>query len=166
MGSKTGAEKGYSVDALTRMFGVNRRTLVARLAGATPVKSGPRQKLYRLSDAIQGFIAQPLQGAEAAGLQEVRGRKLAAETELAELKLQKQRGELVLSADVRSDLTECLRSLYTRLAVTMPQQLAPRLQAKTARQAEEIVRVEVERVFAELRAEHVQYLAEWDAAEG
>jgi hypothetical protein len=166
MGSKTGAEKGYSVDALTRMFGVNRRTLVARLEGATPVQSGPRQKLYRLSDAIQGFISQPLQGAEVVGLAEVRGRKLAAETELAELKLQRERGELVQSADVRDDLVEVIRSLHTRLAVTMPEQLAPRLAAKTAKQAAEILRAEVGRVFTELRSEHARYLAERDAVEG
>ncbi len=166
MGTKTGTEKGYSISALARMAGVDRRTLAARLEGVTPPESGPKGKLYRLSDVVQSFIAQPLQAEEAEEFQQARGRKLEAEAGLAELKLQKQRGEMVPSDDVRADLVEVIRSLYTRLAVTLPQQLAPRLQAKTAKQAEEILRVEVERVFAELRAEHVQYLTEWDAAEG
>lgn len=166
-GSQAGAEQGYSVDALTKLFGVNRRTLLARLKGATPMKSGAGGgKRYRLSDAVQGFISEPLRGAEVVGLQGVRGRKLAAETELAELKLQKQRGELVQSGDVRQDVVEVIRDLHTRLAVTMPQQLGPRLQAKTAREAAEILSAEVGRVFAELRAEHARYLAEMDAAEG
>lgn len=165
--SKDGAEEGYSVDALTKLFGVNRRTLVARLKGATPVKSGPGGgKLYRLSDVAQGFISQPLRGAEVAGLAEFRGRKLAAETELTEMKLQKQRGELVPSAEVRDDLTGVIRDLYTRLAVVMPQQLGPRLKAKTARWATELLSAEVARIFTEFRQEHVQYLAEWDVAEG
>jgi hypothetical protein len=163
---KTSAEKGYSVNTLTRLLGVNRRTLLARLEGVTPVKSGPREKLYRLSDAVQGFISQPLRGAEVVGLAEVRGRKLAAETELTEMKLQRQRGELVPSADVRDDLTEIIRSLYTRLAVVMPQQLGPRLRAKTAGQAAQVLRAEVERLFTEFRQEHVQLLAGRDAAEG
>lgn len=166
MGSKTDAEKGYSLSTLARMMGVDRRTLASRLQDATPVKASAREKLYRLQDAIQGFIAQPLQGAEVVGLAEVRGRKLAAETELAELKLQKQRGELVQSDDVREDLVEIIRSLYTRLAVAMPQRLAPRLKAKTARQAEEVLRAEVEREFTEFRREHVRHLAEWNAAHG
>lgn len=165
MGTKTSPEKGYSVNTLTRLLGVNRRTLLARLEGVEPVKSGPREKLYRLSDAVQGFISQPLRGAEVAELGEYRGRKLAAETELTEMKLQKQRGELVQSADVRDDLTGVIRDIYNRLAVVMPQQLGPRLQAKTARQATELLSAEVGRVFTELRQEHVQYLAEWDAAE-
>lgn len=166
MASKTSADKGYSVNTLTRLLGVNRRTLLARLEGVAPVKEGAREKLYRLSDAVQGFISHPLRGAEVAGVGEYRGRKLAAETELAELKLQKQRGELVSSADVRDDLVEVIRSLYTRLAVVMPQQLGPRLRAKTDVQATEILREEVERQFREFRREHVQLLAARDEAEG
>lgn len=166
-GGKGSAEEGYSVDALTKLFGVNRRTLVARLKGASPVKSGAGSgKLYRLSDVAQGFIAQPLRGREADEFAAVRARKLEAETGLVELKLRRERGEVVKVDDVREDLAEVIRSLHTRLTVTMPQQLAPRLQAKTSRQAEEVLRAEMEGVFAELRREHVRYLAEGDAAEG
>ncbi|MET0650195.1 MAG: DUF1441 family protein [Pyrinomonadaceae bacterium] len=166
MSSKTGTEKGYSISALARMAGVDRRTLASRLAGVTPLESGPKGKLYRLSDVVQNFITQPLQGEDDPALEEARRRKLEAEAGLAELKLQKERGEVVQSADVREDLVEVIRSLHTRLAVTMPQQLGPRLQAKTAQQATALLSAEVGRVFAELRAEHVQYLAEWDAAAG
>ena len=166
MGTKTGTEKGYSISTLARMAGVDRRSLASRLAGVTPVESGPKGKLYRLSDVVQGFISHPLQGEEAEEFQGARGRKLEAEAGLAELKLQKERGEVVESADVREDLVGVIRSLHTRLAVTMPQQIGPRLQAKTARQATELLSAEVGRVFDELRAEHDQYLAEWDAGEG
>jgi transcriptional regulator with XRE-family HTH domain len=166
MASKTGADKGYSISALARMAGVDRRTLAARLEGVTPLESGPKGKLYRLSDVVQCFITQPLQGEDDPALAEARGRKLEAEAGLAELKLKRERGEVVSQADVRSDLADFLRGFHTRFAVTLPQQLGPRLQGKTAKEAEEILRAEVEREFAEVRAEHVRYLAEWDAAEG
>ena len=160
MGTKTGTEKGYSISTLARMAGVDRRTLASRLEGVTPVESGPKGKLYRLADVVQGFITQPLQAEEAEEFQQARGSKLEAEAGLAELKLQRERGELVSRRDVLDDVTGVIRSLYNRLAVAMPQQLAPRLQAKTSRQAEAILRAEVERLFQEFRQEHARYLAE------
>lgn len=166
MGSKTGAEKGYSVSALARMMGVDRRTLASRLRDVTPVKSGSREKLYRLSDAVQGFISQPLQGLDAQEFQEARGRKLEAEAGLAELKLRKERGEVVSHADALSDLADVIRSLHRQLTQAMPQRLAPTLsRVKSPGRVAELLREEAERVFAELRREHAAQLAEWDAAE-
>jgi transcriptional regulator with XRE-family HTH domain len=166
MGAKTSPEKGYSINTLTRMMGVNRRTLVARLEGVTPVKTGHEGKLYRLSDALQGFISQPLRGQEAEALADVRARKLEAETGLAELKLQKERGEVVPHADALSDLTDVIRSLHQQLTQAMPQRLAPALsRVKSPARAAELLREELERVFAELRKEHAARLAEWDEAE-
>src|ERR1044071_1747783 len=91
MGSQADGEKGYSVSELARLMGVDRRTLAARLEEVEPLSSAAREKRYRLSDAVQGFITQPLQGQEAAGLAEAKGRKLEAEASMAELKLQRER---------------------------------------------------------------------------
>ena len=168
VGRKAGTEEGYSVDALTKIMGVNRRTLVARLKGTTPVKSGAgKGKLYRLSDAVQGFIDQPLRGREAESLAAVRARKFEAETGLAELKLQRGRGELVDRREVAADYTGLIRHFYNLFTVTVPQRLGPRLRAaKTAREAEEVLRVELEREFQEYRRECAERLAELDKAEG
>lgn len=161
MGSKTAAEKGYSISTLARMAGVDRRTLAARLEGITPVESGPKGKLYRLADVVQGFISQPLQAQEAEEFGGARGRKLEAEAGLAELKLQKERGELVDYREALEDFMGVFRHFYILFTVTMPQQLGPRLQAKTAGQAEQILREEMGREFQEFRRERVAKLAEF-----
>jgi transcriptional regulator with XRE-family HTH domain len=150
-----------SLTQLAAKLHINRGTLSRKLSGLKSV-SGPKgARLYPLSE-----VEALLDEAKDPALLEARRRKLAAEAELAELKLQRERGEVVPHRDVLEDLTAVIRSLYTRLAVVMPQQLAPRLQAKTARQAEEILRAEVERQFQEFRREHIRMLEEQDAAEG
>ena len=160
MPKKAGKNELLSLTQLAARLRVNRSTLSRKLSGLKFV-SGPKgARLYPLSE-----VAALLDEVKDPELTKARRRKLEAEAGLAELKLKKERGELVSSADVRADLMEVIRSLHARLAVTMPQQLAPRLQAKTAKQAESILRAETESIFAELRQEHVRYLAEWDAAE-
>jgi hypothetical protein len=158
MAKKANKNELLSLTQLSARLHVNRSTLSRKLSGLKCV-SGPKgARLYPVAE-----VAALLDEAKDPALVQARRRKL--EAGLAELKLRKERGELVATRDVREDLTGLIRSLHTRLAVTMPQQLAPRLRAQTARQAEEILRAEVGRVFAELRAEYVQHLAEWDAAE-
>jgi transcriptional regulator with XRE-family HTH domain len=167
MGSKTGTEKGYSISALARMAGVDRRTLASRLEGVTPLESGPKGKLFRLSDVVRNFITQPLQGEDDPALLGLRARKLEAEAGLAELKLKRERGELEDRRAVAADYHEMIRHFYTLLTVTVPQRLGPRLRVATStREAEEILRVEVEREFQEYRAECAQMLAELNEAEG
>lgn len=167
MGSKTDTEKGYSISALARMAGVDRRTLAARLEGVTPLETGSKGKLYRLSDVVRNFITQPLQGDDDPALLALRARKLEAEAGLAELKLQRERGEVLDRRDVLADIMTQYRELQLRLTLALPQLLGPRLAAaRTAGQAEELLRAELEREFRELRAEHAQYLAEADEAEG
>ena len=160
MAKKAGKNELLSLTQLATKLRINRSTLSRKLSGLKFVAGPKGARLYPLAE-----VAALLDEGKNPELTTARRRKLEAEAGLAELKLRKERGELVDHRDVRADLTECLRDLYNRLAVTMPQRLAPRLQAKTAKQAGEILRAEVEQVFAELRAEHVQYLAEWDAAE-
>ncbi len=156
MGTKTSAEKGYSVSALARMMGIDRRTLAARLEEATPLHSSAREKLYRLSDAMQGFIAQPLQGQEVAALAESKGRKLAAEAELLELRLGRERGELVPYAEVRDQLHRIFRDFHVRLAKRMPRELAQQLyRAESAAHVTDILQREMDRMFNEFRADHV-----------
>ena len=166
MGSKTGTEKGYSISTLARMAGVDRRTLASRLEGVTPLEAGPKGKLYRLADVVQGFITQPLQAQEAEEFAGARGRKLEAEAGLAELRLRKERGELVDYREALEDFMGDMRRLYLQFTVTMPERLGPRLRGKTAGQATEILREEMVREFAEYRREGAAKLAEFEGFGG
>jgi transcriptional regulator with XRE-family HTH domain len=160
MAKKASKNDLLSLTQLAAKLRINRSTLSRKLSGLKFV-SGPKgARLYPLSE-----VAALLDEAQDPALLAARRRKLEAEAGLAELKLQRERGEVVPHRDVLEDVTGVFRDLYHRLAVALPPQLAPRLRAKTAKQAEAILRAEVERVFADLRAEHAGYLAERDAAE-
>ena len=160
MSNKTGTEKGYSISALARMAGVDRRTLASRLEGVTPLESGPKGKLYRLADVVRNFITQPLQADDDPELSGLRARKLAAETELAELKLRRERGEVVDYREAVADFMQVWRSIHTWLTVSMPERLSARLyKAKSAARAAELLREEAERMLAEFREERLRHLA-------
>lgn len=161
MAKKANKNELLSLTQLAARLHINRSTLSRKLSGLKFVAGPKGARLYPLAE-----VAALLDEGKDPQLVEARRRKLEAEAGLAELKLRKERGEVVSTRDVREDLVEFIRTIYNRLAVAMPQQLAPRLQAKTARQAEAILRAEVEEVFAELRREHARYLAEWDAEQG
>lgn len=167
MGTKTGPEKGYSMSELARMMGVDRRTLASRLEGGAPLKSAAREKRYRLSDAVQGFIAQPLQGQEAAGLSEARGRKLGAEAELAELKLGRESGELVKARNVATRVINIFRAWRLRLAVQLPREISQQLyRAESAEHVADILRREVDRMLNEFRADHLGFIQATEGMEG
>jgi transcriptional regulator with XRE-family HTH domain len=151
----------YSLRQLAGLLGVDRNRLAEQVRDLESFQGPHGSRLYSLS-AVEGVLAEDPDP----DIREARLRKLEAEAGLAELKLQRERGEVVSHRDVLEDLTALIRSLHTRFAVTMPQQLAPRLRAKTVRQVEEILRTEMEQQFAELRREHESYLSERDAAEG
>jgi hypothetical protein len=160
MAQKASKNDLFSLTQLAAKLHINRGTLSRKLSGLKFVSGTKGARLYPLAE-VEALLDEERDPA----LQEARRRKLAAEAELAELRLRKERGEVVATRDVLADLAEVVRSLYVRLAVTMPQRLAPRLQSKTARQAGEVLRAEVERQFAEFRKEHARLLDERDAAE-
>lgn len=150
----------YSLRQLAGLLKVDRNRLAERVRDLESFPGPHGSRLYSLS-AVEEVLAEDPDP----DIREARLRKLVAEAGLAELKLKRERGEVVAVDDVREDLRETIRLMYDRLAVSMPQRLGPLLVAKTARQAEQVLRAEVGREFAELRAEFVQQLAEWDAAE-
>lgn len=166
MGAKTGPEKGYSLSALAKMMGVDRRTLAARLAGVSPLKQSSREKLYRLSDAVRGFIAMPLQGAEETDvLRASRQRKSAAEAGLAELKLGRESGELMPQREAFAHAFKLFRAMHVRLGVRLPREIAGQLyRAQSEAQVSDVLRREVERAFDELKADQEAFISRAEEA--
>lgn len=152
----------YSLRQLAGLLGVDRHRLAERVRDIESFQGPHGSRLYSLS-AVEEVLAEDPDP----DIREARLRKLRAEAGLAELKLQKERGEVVNYRDLLSDHLEILRDFYTRFTVTVPQRLGPRLRvATTAREAEEILRVELGREFQEVRAEHVRRLAGLEEVEG
>jgi transcriptional regulator with XRE-family HTH domain len=160
VGTKTGPEKGYSVSALARMMGVDRRTLASRLEGVSPLGQRSREKLYRLSDAVQGFVAMPLQGAEETEeLRASRQRKSAAEASLLELKLGRESGELLPRREVADHAFRLVKAMQQRLGVRLPREISAQLyRAESEAQVAQVLGKEVERAFRELRQDHEAFL--------
>lgn len=166
MGAHTGPEEGYSLSALARLMGVDRRTLAARLAGVSPLKQSSREKLYRLSDAVRGFIAMPLQGAEETDvLRASRQRKSAAEAGLAELKLGRESGELMSQREAFAHVFKLFRAMHVRLGVRMPHEISAQLyRAQSEAAVADVLRREVERAFGELKADQEGFITKAEEA--
>jgi hypothetical protein len=151
----------YSLRQLAGLLGVDRNRLAERVRDLESFPGPHRSRLYSLSAVEEALAEDPDPDIKAARL-----RKLVAEAGLAELRLKRESGELVAHRDVVDDWLGIFREFYILFTVTVPQRLAPRLKAKTAGQAEQILREELEQEFQEFRREQAQYLAEWDEAEG
>lgn len=152
----------YSLRQLAGLLGVDRNRLAERVRDLESFQGPHGSRLYSLSAVEEVLAADP-----DPDIREARLRKLVAEAGLAELKLKRERGEVVAVADLRSDYHEVFREFHTRFTVTVPQRLAPRLAlASSAREAEEMLRVELGREFQEYRTEQAHYLEHWDEAAG
>jgi transcriptional regulator with XRE-family HTH domain len=159
MAKKAGKNELLSLTQLAARLRINRGTLSRKLSGLKFV-SGPKgARLYPLSE-----VEALLNEAKDPALLEARRRKLTAEAELAELKLQRERGELVLAQDVRDDVTEVIRGVHQHFTVTAPATLAPQLRGKSVSQMEATLRGDAEQFFQGLRAEHEGYLREAEGA--
>jgi hypothetical protein len=152
----------YSLRQLAGLLKVDRNGLAERVRDLESFQGAHGSRLYSLS-AVEEVLAEDPDP----DLKEARLRKLVAEAGLAELKLKRERRELVDYREVLSDHLEVFRNFHTLFTVTVPQRLGQRLAlAKTAQEAEEILRVELAREFQEFRTEEAQYLDNWDEAEG
>jgi hypothetical protein len=91
--------KGWSVNRLATELRLDRRTVTGRLAASAvePIGEDRGDPIYSLADAARACFEAPTLG----GMAELQQRKLAAQTEAAELALQAQRGELVPADAVR-----------------------------------------------------------------
>lgn len=152
----------YSLRQLAGLLKVDRNRLAERVRDLESFQGAHGSRLYSLSAVEQVLAEDP-----DPDIREARLRKLVAEAGLAELRLKRERGELVDYRDLLADQMEMFRHFHLRFTVTVPQRLGPRLAvAQKASEAEEILRVELAREFQEFRTELVQHQEHWDEAAG
>ena len=151
----------YSLRQLAGLLNVDRNRLAERVRDIESFPGPNRSRLYSLS-AVEEVLAEDPDP----DIKEARLRKLRAEAGLAELKLKRERREVVDYREVLDDYLEVFRRLHLRVAVAMPQRVAPLLRGKTSAQAEVILRAEVAREFQEFRVECGRDFARMKEAEG
>lgn len=147
---------------LARRSGLNRATVKTKLEtkGVRPQEEKAREKLYDADEALSA-----LQGDGTTGLRKAQTMKTAVEASRAKLKLEKERGELVLIQDVRADVQAIMQRVLHHFSVTAPAALAPQLRGKKVAQIEATLRSDAEQFFRDLRAEEEVYLSEPEAAD-
>lgn len=154
---KGAAKKLLSTSELARETGLNRATVREHLEKkqVKPREEKPRQKLYDADEALRA-----LQEDDRSGLRKAQTAKTAAEAARAEMKLDRERGELVPIQDVRADVQTIWQRIYQHFTVTAPATLSPQLRGQKVAQVEALLRRDAEHFFSELRAEQERYLAE------
>lgn len=118
--------KGFSISALAVELGRDRRTIGNACAGLTPVGRQGKADLYRLSDVVEALAAP----AKPKSFDEAKARKMAADAELAELELERERGEVVRIEEVAKAIGEEYAATRAKL-LAIPSKLAPRVALET-----------------------------------
>lgn len=146
--------KLYSISELAKLCGLDRATVAKRLKDVEPGHEEPKKKLFALDAALPPLIA----GASAE-MDEAKLRKAQADAEMGELRLQRERAEVVEVKEVRTYAQALVRGIHQRVAVQMPGLLAAQLyKADSAAQITEILQRELGRTFNELRDDHKNFL--------
>lgn len=146
----------YSLRQLASILKVDRNRLAGKVRAVESFPGPNRSRLYSLA-AVEGLLGADSDPA----LDEARRRKLLAEAELAELKLGRERGELLEQRCVQGRLIAVFRAFRTRLCVTWPLQLAAQLhRAESAEQVGQVLRLEAERMMGEFRRDHLRFIDE------
>lgn len=143
-----------SISKLAELCGLDRATVAKRLKEVEPEREERKLKLYRLEAALPALIA----GASAE-MDEAKLRTAQADAELRELRLQREREDVVEVKEVRNYAQALVRGIHQRVAVQMPGLLAGQLyKAESAAQITEILQRELGRTFNELRDDHKRFL--------
>lgn len=154
---KKKAEELFSISKLALQFELDRATVRKRLlaAGVAPVRETQREKLYRLAE-VEQHLANT-----GAPLDAARLRKIEQESDLLELRLARERGELVSMQEVGDELQEVFKRLYQRLAVQYPREIAAQLyKAESPGQITDIMRHDMGRFFNEIREDYTSLFRE------
>lgn len=154
-------KKGELVNTseLARRAGLKRATVREKLEGKG-VQPRDRKSNVTLYDADEALAA--LQQDGTTGLRKAQTAKTATEAARAQLKLDKERGELVPIQDVRADLHLIISEIRQHF-LTRAQALAPQLRGQKVTRIEALLREDAESFFANLRAEHEGLLSESQA---
>lgn len=154
---KQQAEELLSISKLAERFELDRATVRKRLAAASvaPRRETKREKLYAVAE-VEAYLSNVGDPLEAARL-----RKLQQESDLLELRLARERGELVSAQEVGDELQEVFKRLYQRLAVQYPREIAQQLyKAESPGQITDIMRHDMGRFFNEIREDYTSLFRE------
>lgn len=142
---------------IARRCGINRQTCAARLddLGFEPDDSSTaKMQLYWFDDEMLFSIKAAKDSLSAAKIRDTR-----AAAQIKELKLAKERGELVPMGEV-VDLSQRLtKALYDEFAVRMQKRVAGQLvKAKTVAAVRKILKTDADRVFKLVRTNFERYI--------
>lgn len=143
-----------NISQLAEQFEMDRATVRKRLKDLPPAQVKGREKLYPRRDA-----EAVLSAAENPGLDEAKRRKASIEAELLELKLRRERGDLLDVKEVRSELQEIFKRLHQYFCVHYPAEAAARLyKAESPAQIAEILQRDFGRTFNDFRGDYKSFL--------
>jgi hypothetical protein len=150
-------EELLSISKLAERFELDRATVRKRLAaaGVKPRIETRREKLFAVAEAeaYLSDVADPLDAA--------RLRKLEQESDLLDLRLARERGELAPVQEVGDELQEIFKRLYQKLAVRYPREIAAQLyKAESPGQITDIMRHDMGRFFNEIREDYTSLFRE------
>jgi len=142
--------KTWTVSALAVEFKMDRRTVAARLAGIKPVETKGKTRKYRLDEAAKALLGKIPTAEGIISYDEARARKIAAEAEMAEIELQKERGE-VLSLDVVNAINDEIYGNFRSRMLAVPAKAAPDIfAAADVKEAKAVLRRHINAALEEL----------------
>jgi hypothetical protein len=150
-------EELLNISKLAERFDLDRATVRSYLAaaGVKPRQVKKREKLYLVAE-VEPYLDNSSDPLKAARL-----RKLEQESDLLDLKLKRERGELVLISEVGDEIQEVFKRLYQRLAVQYPREIAAQLyKAESPGQITDIMRHDMGRFFNEIREDYTSLFRE------
>ena len=140
----------WTVSSLAVEFNLDRRTVAQRLKVIEPIEVKGRVKKYKLDDAAKAIIGQVQTGNGIVSYDEARARKIAAEAELAEIELSKERGD-VLHIDEITNINNEIYGNFRAKLLAIPARTAPDVFAsKNVKEAKGLLRQAINDALEEL----------------
>lgn len=140
----------WTVSSLAVEFNLDRRTVAQRLKVIEPIEVKGRVKKYKLDDAAKAIIGQVQTGGGIVSYDEARARKIAAEAELAEIELSKERGD-VLHIDEITNINNEIYGNFRAKLLAIPARTAPDVFAsKNVKEAKGLLRQAINDALEEL----------------
>jgi phage terminase Nu1 subunit (DNA packaging protein) len=116
-------QKDWTISALSVEFGMDRRTLAKRMNDVTPVRKDKKTSYYKMEDAARAIFAGASMP-DVISWDEARARKVAAEAEMAEMELAKERG-LLLPVEMVAEINENIFGVFRARMTALPAKAAP-----------------------------------------
>ena len=142
---------GYSINALSERFKVDRRTLKKYLSGTKPLPGGG----YALSD-VESVLSSLKK--DKALSSDLKGEKLLEEIRKLRLRNDREESKLV----ERAKVAETVRRIYGALRQQIEQKLCNEYPTAVAGLAPEQARIYGKRIFDQIMAAHLEIGKEWE----